>query len=215
MVPMIFLPLADFKTVTAPNPEGPAVFFGDLTARVSANAPLLLVGMALAAIILGFLLRSRSGSRSVPAGALQPVILVDGSNVMHWQDNTPQLAPLMHVIERVSALGYLPGVVFDANAGWKLFGRYMDDADLARILSLPRDQVFVVPKGTQADPYLLATAREQGARIVTNDRFLDWAETHPEVAAPGTLIRGGMRDGALWLHGIGAGKDASAGPRGR
>lgn len=38
-----------------------------------------------------------------------------------------------------------------------------------------------------------------GARIVTNDRYRDWAEAHPEIATPGHLIRGGWREGKLWL----------------
>ena len=70
------------------------------------------------------------------------------------------------------------------------------------MLQLPVNQVFVVPKGTQADPYILDTARKFSARIVTNDRYRDWAEVHPEVAEPGHLIRGGMRDGMVWLQGV-------------
>jgi hypothetical protein len=103
-------------------------------------------------------------------------------------------------VEKLTALGYVPGVVFDANAGWKLIGRYMHDGDLARLMGLERRQVLVVGKGSQADPFLLQTARELGAWIVTNDRYRDWAETCPEVLEPGFLIRGGMRDGKVWLQ---------------
>lgn len=215
MFAMYFLPIVDFKTVSAPAPEVPAVFFGDLASRVSENAVMLLVATALAAIILGLLLRTRTGGGPPAVVPRQAVILIDGSNVMHWQDNTPQLAPLLRVVERVKGMGYVPGVVFDANAGWKLFGRYMDDDDLARVLTMPRDQVFVVPKGTQADPYLLATARDHGAQIVTNDRFRDWAETHPEVASPEVLIRGGIREGKVWLQGLDPVSVTSAGPESR
>ena len=95
-------------------------------------------------------------------------------------------------------------MVFDANAGWKLAGRYLHDSDLARLLGLEPRQVLVVPKGTQADSYLLETAREFGVRIVTNDRYRDWAVAHPEVLEPGFLIRGGMRDGRAWLKGLDA-----------
>lgn len=215
MVPISFLPLADFKTVTAPTPEGSAVLLDDIAARMSQNAVSLLVGAAVVAILLCLWLW-RQWRSSTPGSTTAPAwILVDGSNVMHWQDNMPNLAPVLRVLERLKALGYEPGVVFDANAGWKLFGRYMDDEDLAQALVLPRDQVFVVPKGTPADPYLLATARDHGARIVTNDRYRDWAETHPEVLRPGALIRGGMRDGSLWLQGIDAVEGAALGPGGR
>lgn len=60
-------------------------------------------------------------------------------------------------------------------------------------------QIVVVPKGTQADSHILTAARGLGARIVTNDRFRDWADMFPEVHDKGHLIRGGYRDGVLWL----------------
>ena len=118
---------------------------------------------------------------------------------MHWQDNRPNLDPVRAVVRQLINLGHVPGVVFDANAGWKLMGRYLHDGDFARLLGLETRQVLVVPKGTQADPFLLQTAREFGARIVTNDRFRDWADAHPEVLQPGFLIRGFIRDGSLRL----------------
>jgi hypothetical protein len=90
-------------------------------------------------------------------------------------------------------------VVFDANAGHKLTGRYKHDHALGKLLGLPEARVMVVDKGTPADPTILAAARDLGARVVTNDRYRDWAETHPEVASAGHLIRGGYRDGHLWL----------------
>ena len=81
-------------------------------------------------------------------------ILVDGSNVMHWEDNTPHVEPLRRVVTALKAQGLDPGVVFDANAGWKLFGRYMGEGELSQIIGLPQDQVLVVPKGSPADPWL-------------------------------------------------------------
>lgn len=126
-------------------------------------------------------------------------ILVDGSNVMHWQKDVAQITTVRAVIDMLSAHGFHPGVIFDANVGYKIGNRYQDDAELALVLGLPEDRVLVVPKGTPADPYLLQTARDLGARVVTNDRYRDWAEAHPEVREPGFLIRGGYRDGRLWL----------------
>ena len=63
----------------------------------------------------------------------------------------------------------------------------------------PADRAMVVPKGSQADPFLLEAARDQNARIVSNDRFRDWAEQFPEVAEPLRLIQGSLRNGILWL----------------
>jgi Zc3h12a-like Ribonuclease NYN domain len=59
--------------------------------------------------------------------------------------------------------------------------------------------VTVVPKGSPADPAILAAARKLAAPIVTNDQYRDWVEQYPEVLTPGHRIRGGYRDGVLWL----------------
>ena len=126
-------------------------------------------------------------------------VVIDGSNVMHWKDNVPQIETVQAVVSKLTQAGYAPGVVFDANAGYKLMGEYKHDHALGKLLGLPRDRVMVVAKGTPADPVILASARELGARIVSNDRFRDWAETHPEVATPGHVIAGGYRDGQVWL----------------
>jgi len=129
-------------------------------------------------------------------------ILIDGSNVMHWKDNTPQFDTLREVIAHLSGLRRTPAVIFDANAGYLLLGRYQDDRVMARALGLPEDRVLVVPKSTIADSYLLTVARDYGSPIVTNDRYRDWEEEYPEIAEPGRLIRGGYRGGALWLEGL-------------
>ena len=126
-------------------------------------------------------------------------VVVDGSNVMHWKDGTPLIATLREVVQRLTEMGFAPAVVFDANAGYKISGRYQHDGALGKLLGLPEDRILVVAKGTPADPKVLAAARDLGARIVSNDRYRDWAEAHPEVSEPGYLIRGGYRDGALWL----------------
>jgi hypothetical protein len=199
MLPTLFaLPLTQ-KFVTAPTA-------GDVGSGGQTD-PILIVVMLVAllvliALLVGALLpllRRRPPSRP---RKVERAILIDGSNVIHWQDNTPQLEPLLQVVRDVSGRGLKPGVVFDANVGYKLTGRFLGERDLSRILSLPRDQIYVVPKGTQADPYLLDTARHLKAQIVTNDRFRDWVDSYPEVAEPGTLIRGGMRDGRVWLKGL-------------
>jgi hypothetical protein len=163
----------------------------------------LFLSLLAAALVFVFLILWARRPRATAAQTEDETwILVDGSNVMHWQDNSPSIEPVRKVIARLRDLGYVPGVVFDANAGWKLAGRYLHDDDFARMLKMEPRQVMVVAKGTQADPYLLETAREFGARIVSNDRFRDWAEKHPEVTQPGFLIRGNLRDGAVRLAGL-------------
>nr|WP_255553715.1 hypothetical protein [Maritimibacter sp. DP1N21-5] len=119
-------------------------------------------------------------------------ILIDGSNVMYWRNETPDIRTVKAVVDTLERAGYRPGVIFDANAGHILIGRYMHDEGFAMHLGLPSERVMVVPKGTQADAYLLEARRDMGAKIVTNDRFRDWADRFPEVAEPGTLVRGKM-----------------------
>jgi hypothetical protein len=126
-------------------------------------------------------------------------IVVDGSNVMYWRDNTPDIATLKAVLDHLARLGYRPGVVFDANAGYLVAGGYRHDAAFAQMLGLPRGHVMVVPKGTPADAYILAAARDAGLRIVSNDRYRDWEAQYPEVRTPGKLIRGGWRDSGPWV----------------
>ena len=158
----------------------------------------LLAGPGLGASLF-LLLRMRWHAGRATAVPDRPRIVIDGSNVMYWLDNTPRIEPVRQVLARLEASGYFPGVMFDANAGHLIAGKYLDDARFGRMLGLPEPQIVVVPKGTQADGHILTAARGLGARIVTNDRYRDWADQFPEVRAPGHLIRGGYRDGVLWL----------------
>ncbi len=189
------LPLADFKTIKVAAPGEPVS--STLGAEIGFALGLLAV---LAPVFLVVRLRTRA--RPDARGETEDWVLIDGSNVMHWQDNTPSLQTVCRVVDQVRGLGYVPGVVFDANAGWKLAGRYLHDQDFAQLLGIEPRQVLVVEKGTQADPFLLQTAREFGARIVTNDRFRDWAETNPEVRSPGFLIRGTATGQEISLKGL-------------
>ena len=219
--PLAFLPLAQARTIRLPEQS-----------MSDGMAPELLLLAALAIVLLFLLRprgrrsgkgpgdkrkrQSKRGASKRPSLGSRPLrrkdaikpkrdrnwILVDGSNVMHWEDNTPQIEPVRRVVTALKAQGLDPGVVFDANVGWKLVGRYLGEHELCKLLDLPQDQVLVVPKGSPADPWLLTTARDFGARIVTNDRFRDWAEAHPEVANPGFLVHGGLTGNGVWLEGM-------------
>jgi Zc3h12a-like Ribonuclease NYN domain len=211
--PFTLLPLAELQMLNAPAPP---------ESRGMPPELLLLVVLALVFLFLLRPSRRRKGARSAadrrPSRTARSLrqkpsknwILVDGSNVMHWEDNTPHLEPIRRVVGALKAQGFDPGVVFDANAGWKLCGRYLGERELGQLLDLPQDQVLVVPKGSPADPWLLTTARDFGASIVTNDRYRDWATDHPEVAEPGFLIHGGLTEGTVWLEGISKGADGAA-----
>lgn len=126
-------------------------------------------------------------------------VVIDGSNVLFWNNNTPDLATVAAVAKEMAGRGLTAGVIFDANVGYRIGDRYQDDRELAHRLGLPEERVLVVPKGTPADKYILQSARGLKAKIVTNDRYRDWAEEFPEVQDKGFLLRGGVREGAVWV----------------
>ena len=132
-------------------------------------------------------------------------IVVDGSNVMHWEDETPNLQSVVHVLRALESEGFTPVVWFDANAGYLTVGRYMGPGRLARLLDLYERQVQVAAKGTPADPLFLEAAVKLGARVVTNDRFRDWVEEFPQIREDGFLVRGRMSRDSFELElGLGA-----------
>lgn len=160
---------------------------------------LLLVAAPSALASLFLLVQAWIRRRKAMPGGPQKLIVIDGSNAMHWKDGTPSIETLREILHQLSARGFTPGVVFDANAGYKLTGRYLNNAAMGRLLGLPKDRVMMSDKGVPADPVILDAARFLGARIVTNDRYRDWADAHPELHEPGYLVRGGYRGGELWL----------------
>ncbi len=122
-------------------------------------------------------------------------IVLDGSNVMYWLDETPRLDMVRFAIEAAEGRGYRPRVWFDANVGYLVGDGYLGPAALARRLGVSKGQVFVAPRGTPADPLLLKDAVARKARVITNDRFRDWAGEIPQVREEGFLIAPKMRDG--------------------
>ena len=181
-IPFVLLGLSALGYALAQNLPGYADL--GLLGLVTGAAALLL-------ILQAFFRRSRQKS--------EPYILLDGSNVMHWDNGEPSLEPVREVVSHLRQQGFRPGVVFDANAGYKLEGRYFNHRLLARKLGLSPDLVLVVNKGEVADGVILEFAQAHNARIVTNDRFRDWAEQFPQVAEPGYLIQGRFCKGALQL----------------
>ena len=144
--------------------------------------------------------------------ALARRLVIDGSNVVFWRDNHPKLQTVIELLDLLRGKGYTPYIIFDASAGHVLFGRYLDDRHFAKLLNLPEPQCLVVPKGTVADEHILRSARTLRTRIVSNDRYRDWARHFPEVAKPGHLIRGRIEKGAIKLHRLALPRRADAWP---
>ncbi|MDQ2094653.1 NYN domain-containing protein [Rhodalgimonas zhirmunskyi] len=152
------------------------------------------------AALFAALLLFRAAIRRLKPAPVERRILIDGSNVMHWKDGTADIGIVRTVTQALADQGYTVGVIFDANVGYKLSDRYMNESQLARVLGLKSQQIMVSPKGQPADGFLLQAARDMDAPIVTNDRFRDWQEDFPECAAPGRLIHGSWRNGAPELR---------------
>ncbi len=134
--------------------------------------------------------------RPAQGGTAKEGVIVDGSNVMHWGGD-PSVKALQAVIGSLIARRLEPFVVFDANVGYKLSDRYLDDAPMAEMIGLSADRVLVVEKGVSADERILAMAREHDACVVSNDRFRDWTVKHPWVRKKGRMMRGTYRNGAV------------------
>lgn len=124
-----------------------------------------------------------------PRQAAADWLVIDGSNVMHWFDETPSLETVSLVAAQLAQLGYRPIVWFDANVGYKVGSRYMGAEDLARHLPVAAKAIRVAPKGSPADPLLLAEAVRLRARVVSNDRFRDWTGDFPQLADAAFLVR--------------------------
>lgn len=183
--------------------SGVDAFLTEAALDTLASAGTLFITAFVVSWLLGRIARllwdSVTGREQRAAADQRPVILLDGSNIMHWNAGRPNLVPVRDVIRDLDARGYRAGVVFDANVGYKLDGFYQHHGILAKKLGLPEDLVMVVNKGEPADETLLQVAQDFEARVVTNDRFRDWAARFPDVTKPGFLISGRYRGGALQL----------------
>ena len=127
-------------------------------------------------------------------------IVVDGSNVMYW-GGTPSVLVLARVLTALTDRDLIPIVYFDANIGYKLWGKFENANTVAVKMRINPRMVIVVPKGVAADEMLLETAVDHGLRVVTNDRFLDWRVRFPQAAEKGFLIKGEWRQGSVVFRG--------------
>jgi len=184
-----------YSMPTAGAQAGP----GFLLASISALAALLIWMKAAFQARIPIRLRRRRRRRRAAPQPEPRWVVIDGSNVMFWQDETPSLSTVSAVVDEVQRAGLKPLVWFDANAGYKVGGQYMNPRDLSRAIGVSRKQVRVAPKGSPADPLLLEEAAKLGTGVVSNDRYRDWAATYPSVMQPGVLVRGRVQGGAAKL----------------
>ncbi|WP_322893925.1 MULTISPECIES: NYN domain-containing protein [unclassified Yoonia] len=161
---------------------------------------LLLLPAAIGLVVLVVLRRRRAAPGAAQAKLPRKAIVVDGSNVMHW-GGAPSVKVLARVLRALEVQGYTPIVFFDANAGYILSDRYMDEKAMSAAIGVPQVQVCVVDKGVIADQSILAFAADHGLRVVSNDQFRDWRVQFPHLNRKGAVLRGTFRDGALVWRG--------------
>ena len=71
-------------------------------------------------------------------------VIVDGSNVMYWRDNTPRLETVREVVSHLRDLRFDVSVVFDANAG------YLQDKSLSSTREPPPIRSSLKPPARSA-----------------------------------------------------------------
>ncbi|HZS05221.1 MAG TPA: hypothetical protein VFD58_10340 [Blastocatellia bacterium] len=104
------------------------------------------------------------------------LVVVDGANIAYAERSAsgrPKVVNLIAVRDTLKERGYESIIIVDASLRHEI-----DDPD--RLEALIRDQtVRQAPAGTDADYFVIATAEEHHARIVSNDQYAPWADQYP------------------------------------
>lgn len=117
-------------------------------------------------------------------------VVVDASNVAHEEvtdGGKPKLANLIAIRNELRELGYEPIIIADASLRHDI-----DDPQQFESL-IDKQEVRQVPAGTDADFFIVETAEQQGAKIVSNDQYHDFKERHPWIKdrrVPFMIVKG-------------------------
>jgi len=102
--------------------------------------------------------------------------IVDGANVAHeeyTEGGCPKVANIVAVREKLIEEGFEPVVIVDAALRHRI-----DDPDELEGL-IQRQEVRQAPAGTDADFFVIATAEEMDAPIISNDAYKPYRRDHP------------------------------------
>ncbi|HST53011.1 MAG TPA: hypothetical protein VLJ61_13450 [Pyrinomonadaceae bacterium] len=123
------------------------------------------------------------------AGSRQAIV-IDGANVAYEERSAggrPKLSNLLKVRCELEERGFEAIILVDASLKYDID----DQAQLQSLIA--SQQVRQVPAGTDADFFIIQLAEQIDARIVTNDRYKDYAERFPwiqERRLPYMIVKG-------------------------
>ena len=121
---------------------------------------------------------------------MSEIIVVDGANVAYGEeskDGRPKVANLTLMRKALEARGFDPIVVVDAS-----LAHHVDDEEQIKAL-FEQQRLRQAPAGTDADYFVLSTAEDHEARVVTNDTYEKYREQFPwieERRLPFMIIKG-------------------------
>jgi hypothetical protein len=126
--------------------------------------------------------------------------VIDGTNIVlvHGSAN-PELRYVLALCNHLRECGDAFICFFDANTGYLLQERSSEQsAVFQQIICDPRwsGNLRVVPGGTEADEWILSSAKSEGAEVISNDKYRDrardnrwiWKRRHPLLGTRQTIV---------------------------
>ena len=124
------------------------------------------------------------------AANVKRMVVIDGANVAYEERSAggkPKLSNLLKVRRELEERDFEAIIIVDASLKY-------DIDDQEQLEQLIRSQeVRQVPAGTDADYFIIQFADQLDARVVTNDRYRDYAEQYPWVTErrmPYMIVKG-------------------------
>lgn len=103
------------------------------------------------------------------------IIVVDGANVA-WEEQTsdrkPKVSNIVAMRQKLEEEGYDPVIIIDAS-----LRHDVDDPNQLESL-IDGQHIRQSPAGTEADYFVLQIAKDQNAKVVSNDMFEKYRDDH-------------------------------------
>lgn len=103
------------------------------------------------------------------------MIVVDGANAAYAEktdDGKPKVSNLIALYDKLEEEGYAPLIIVDASLVYEV-----DDPDQMEGL-LDKQKLRQAPAETDADYFVLRTAKDHDAQIVTNDQYEEYQDEY-------------------------------------